>query len=99
MGTLLYTHNKHDLENIIKHVVNEVRKTELLSSKSITPEEDKLTQKEAAAFLGISVVSLISWKKKNLIPFYQIGRSIFYSKSELLQTARKNPKLVKSTRS
>jgi len=98
MGTLLYTHNKHDLERIVKHVIQEVRKTELLPPNSVTPEEDKLTQKQAADFLGISIVSLISWKKKNLVPFYQIGKKIFYSKSELLEIASKNSKLIKSSR-
>ena len=94
---LFYTHDKEDLVRAVRLVLNEIRKTEIVSEYNNTPEEDRLTQKEAAKFLGISVTSLISWKKKKLIPFYQVAgsRSVFYSKSELLKVARKNKDLVK----
>lgn len=94
MSTLLYTHTKEDLERIVRKVIAEVRRTEL-TSETITPEEDRLSQKEAAAFLGVSVVTLISWVKKGIIPRYQVAQSIFYSKKELLEVARKNHKLIK----
>jgi len=55
----------------------------------------KLNQNEAAKFLGISVQTLIRWKRENLIPYYQIGRSIFFIESELLEALRKNPRLNK----
>ncbi|TCP28149.1 helix-turn-helix protein [Tenacibaculum skagerrakense] len=94
---LFYTHDKEDLVRAVRLVLNEIRKTEIVSEYNNTPEEDRLTQKEAAKFLGISVTSLISWKKKKLIPFYQVAgsRSVFYSKRELLKVARKNKDLVK----
>ena len=91
MGNVLfYTHNKEDLKRIVKMVVDEIRKTEQINDDGINVKEDRLTQKEAAAFLGISITSLISWKKQGKVPYYQIGRSIFFSKSELLKLARKN---------
>jgi len=99
MGNVLfYTHNKEDLKRVVRMVVEEIRKTETIPIGSTNPEEDRLTQKEAAKFLGISVTSLISWKKKGMVPYFQIGRSVFFSKKELLELARKNPKLVKPSR-
>lgn len=98
MTQLLYTHSKEDLERIVRFVVNEIRKTELVNENSVIPEEDRISQQEAAKLLGISVASLIQWKKKKLVPFYQIGRSIFYSKSELLNVAQKNRELIKPAR-
>ncbi|GAA4273748.1 helix-turn-helix domain-containing protein [Aquimarina gracilis] len=99
MGNVLfYTHSKDDLVKAVRLILNEIRKTETIDDLSISPEEDRLTQKEAAKFLGISVTSLISWKKKGKVPYYQIGRSIFFSKSELLKLARKNPGLIQSSR-
>jgi len=95
-NVLFYTHNKEDLVRAVKLVINEIRKTETISNVPINPEEDRLTQREAAAFLGISVTSIIAWKKQGKIPYFQIGRSIFFSKSELLKIARKNKDLVKS---
>lgn len=95
-NVLFYTHNKEDLVRAVRLILNEIRKTEVVSDFNNTPEEDRLTQKEAAKFLGISVTSLISWKKKKLVPFYQVpgSRAIFYSKKELLDVARKNRKLI-----
>ncbi|GAB1858327.1 hypothetical protein MHTCC0001_31640 [Flavobacteriaceae bacterium MHTCC 0001] len=87
---LFYTHNKEDLVRAVKLVINEIRKTDSISSSPVNTEEDRLTQKEAAKFLGISVTSLISWKKQGKVPYYQIGRSIFFSKAELLKLARQN---------
>ena len=95
---ILYGFTKQDLERTVELVINRVRKTELINESTNSPEEDRLTQKEAAELLGITVQSLIKWKKKELIPFYQIGRSIFYSKKELLEQAKKNPSLVKSAK-
>ncbi|UWX55737.1 helix-turn-helix domain-containing protein [Maribacter litopenaei] len=91
MGNVLfYTHTKEDLKRTVKMVLEELLKTELINETSINPEDDRLTQQEAAKFTGISVTSLISWKKKKIVPYYQIGRAIFFSKKELLDLARKN---------
>lgn len=91
MGNVLfYTHTKEDLKRTVRMVLEELRKTELINETSINPEDDRLSQQEAARFLGISVTSLISWKKKKIVPYYQIGRAIFFSKKELLDLARKN---------
>ena len=65
MGNILfYTHTKEDLRRAVKMVLEELRKTEYIQETSLNPEDDRLTQQEAAKFLGISVTSLISWKKK-----------------------------------
>ncbi|MBC9795427.1 helix-turn-helix domain-containing protein [Sinomicrobium sp. FJxs] len=97
-NVLFYTHNKEDLKRVIRMVVEEIRKTEMISNTPISPEEDRLTQKEAAKFLGISVTTLISWKKKGLISYFQVGRPVFFSKTEFLEAARKNPGLIKPSR-
>ncbi|WP_108867514.1 helix-turn-helix domain-containing protein [Aquimarina aquimarini] len=98
MSFKLITHTEKDLERMIDLVINRLRKTEFIQQTPINLTEDRLSQKETAAFLGISVTSLISWKKKGKVPYYQIGRSIFFSKSELLKLARKNPGLAQSSR-
>lgn len=98
MSLQLITHNKRDVEIIIDMVIARLRKTEFIHQTSINPEDDRLSQKEAANFLKISVTSIISWKKKGIIPYYSIGNRIFYSKSELLIVARKNRHLVTPSR-
>ncbi len=91
----MYVLTQKELDLTIERVVNRLRRTDVINYSNSTPQEDRLSQKEAAELLGITVQSLIKWKKKKLIPFYQIGRSIFYSKREILEQARKNPSLVK----
>ena len=97
-NVILYGFTKKDLERTIEIVVERLQKTGQIGTSNTHPENDRLSQKEAAVLLGITVQSLIKWKKKKLIPYYQIGRSVFYSKKELLQQARKNPRLVKPVR-
>lgn len=98
MSNSVYVLTPKEVERVVEIVVNRLRKTDVIVPSNINPEDDRLTQKEAAQLLGITVQSLIKWKQKKLIPYYQIGRSIFYSKNELLKEARKNPNLSKPSR-
>lgn len=93
MSNLLYTHSKKDLEAIVEIVIERLRKMDVSKTTKDIPDDDRLTQKEAARLLNISVVTLIDWKKKGLVPFYQVQRSIFYSKNELIEIAQKNRNL------
>jgi DNA-binding transcriptional regulator YiaG len=95
-NAVLYAFSKEDLERIVENVIDKIRRTELNSETNQIPEEDCLTQKEAAALFRVSVQSLIKWKKKGIIPFYQIEGSIMYSKKELLNLAKNRPELVKA---
>lgn len=94
MSNLLYTHNKNDLDRLIertvKRTIRELHKTATFSTQSSTKNEDRLSQTQAANLLGITTASIIKLKKDKLIPYYQIGGTIFYSKKELLELARKN---------
>ncbi|PCI02242.1 MAG: DNA-binding protein [Flavobacteriaceae bacterium] len=96
-NVLFYTHNKQDLKDAVRLIINELRQTELIDS-SIPKDDEKLSQKAAAALLGISITSIISWRKSGKIPrdaYLRIGRPIFYSKKRLLECARKNRSLIK----
>lgn len=97
MSTIFYTHSKKDLEEVVKVIMSEMKKIELNNSEEIF-EGDKLSQREAALFLGISQTSIIAWKKQGKVPYYQIGKRVFYSKKELLQMARQNRELLTSKR-
>lgn len=94
-NAVLYAFSMEDVERLIELVIDKARKTELIGDKNISPEEDRLSQKEAALLLGISVQTLINWKKQGFVTYYQINRSIFYSKRELLDLARNNNRLVR----
>ena len=95
---LTQTQLDQSFERAFERAFEKFRKTDLLNQNINNDLTDRLTQTQASELLGISVQCLISWKKKKLIPFYQVGRSIFYSKAELLEVARKNPSLIKPAR-
>ncbi len=92
-GNTLYAYSEDQLERIFEKLLVKFNKTSKkpLPQKEI-PEEDRLSQRQAAKMLNRSVQTLIKWKKKNKIPYYQIQGTIFYSKSELLAYAKNHPK-------
>ena len=81
---ILYSHTEKDLEKVIEKVFVRFAKQKGLPNIMDEKNDDRLNQKQAAKFLGISVTSIIDWKKKGKIPYYQIGRNPFFSKKELL---------------
>ncbi|MEO1215569.1 MAG: helix-turn-helix domain-containing protein [Bacteroidota bacterium] len=46
---------------------------------------------EACKILGISKVTLLSWRKKGLVPFHKLNSRIYYKKSELLAALEQAP--------
>jgi excisionase family DNA binding protein len=44
-----------------------------------------LTTKQLCEFLGISEPTVIRWRKKGKIPFFQIGSSLRYDKEAVLK--------------
>lgn len=46
---------------------------------------DRVTTESAAEFLGISKGTLAIWRctKRHQIPFYKIGKNVFYKKDDL----------------
>lgn len=90
---ILYAYSEDQLEKIFEKLLNKVNRSSLqIPIQKEIPEDDRLTQQEAASMLNRTVQTLIKWKKKNKIPFYQIEGTIFYSKSELLAYAKNHPK-------
>ncbi|MDW3209294.1 MAG: helix-turn-helix domain-containing protein [Reichenbachiella sp.] len=97
MGKVTYTElNEDELEQL---VANAIRKSQTLGI--ITSSEDKpLNQRQAAEFLGISQTTIITWKKKGLIPFEQAEGSskVRYYKSQLKAAIQKNRHLLQAAR-
>lgn len=97
-NVLFYTHTKEDLVRAVRLVMNEIRQTELIDT-TIPTDDEKLTQKAAAQLLGVSITTIIDWRKTGKIPrdaYMRIGRPIFYSKKKLIEYAKKNRGLVRN---
>lgn len=94
---ILYAFSKGDLKRIVTSVIDQVRKTELLDNpNSIIQEDDRLTQEQCAKLLGKSVQTIIKWRKEGKLPYYEMGRNYIYSRKELLQLVKRNPKMKKA---
>lgn len=58
-----------------------------LDQKNV-PTDEYFSQKEACDFLMIHQSTIIRWRKNNLIPYHRIGKTIMYSKNELVLFAK-----------
>ena len=91
MKKAIYLIDENQIELIITRTLHSLEHR--VEEKTDHTPDDILTQQQAAHLLGVTVATLISYKKKRLIPFSQIGRRIFFSKRDLLQAAQRNSQL------
>lgn len=68
----------YKVEKTIEQKVNE--KIESLQSK---PAVTYMTRKEAAKFLGVSLVTLYIWCKSGLLTSYRIGKMVRFRSDEI----------------
>ncbi|MCV9389160.1 hypothetical protein [Reichenbachiella ulvae] len=95
--TILLSLSRKELKNIILETLLEANEERNYTSPS---SEERMNQKEAAEYLGISQVTLISWKKKKKVPVEQIPGSnkVWYYKSQLKKVLQQNPTLLQPSR-
>lgn len=80
-----------------KAVQGNSTRNEVKSETFFPPKEDRMNLKEVAELFGTTPQTVINWKKKNIIPYYQINRFSrpFYSRSQLIRLASQNQHLIK----
>ncbi|MGL2962924.1 helix-turn-helix domain-containing protein [Flavobacterium sp. RSB2_4_14] len=86
--------NANDFKNeIVKDVTNALKGyAETLQN----PDVNKLlSRQETADLLGVSLVSIWDWTRKDIIPAYRIGNKIRYKKNEVLEALQKHNKFNK----
>lgn len=72
-----------------KDVLKEVLSEQL---RNAVEDEDRMNQKRAAEYLGISQTTIIKWKSEGKIPFEQVPGSskVWFYKSELKKALRQH---------
>ena len=90
--------SKKELEKIFKDFLDEIRNSKVIPSENI--EGERMNQKEAAEYLGVSQATIIRWKKNGLVPYDQLPGSskVTYHKSQLRAVVQRNPKLLQLPR-
>jgi excisionase family DNA binding protein len=74
------------LLSITKDELNEIVSSAVESSLNKKSEKQLLTFKETCEFLGIHASTLNSWKAQKKIPFKKLGKRVFFSKKEVLDS-------------
>jgi predicted site-specific integrase-resolvase len=83
--------NANDFKNeIVKDVTNALKGyAETLQN----PDNNKLlNRQETADLLGVSLVTLWDWSRKDIIPAYRISNKVRYKKNEVLEALQKQNK-------
>lgn len=62
----------------------------IISKSAVTDCGEILTQKQASDLLGVTVQTLINWRKTGKIPCHEIGGRRFYLHSELISILKAN---------
>jgi len=87
------------MPKFIKSEKEEVSKPKEIFTNSnnslLPPLEDRLSQQEVAELFGTSVQTIINWKKKKILPYFQIGKRPIFSKKQLSLIASQNQNLLK----
>lgn len=94
MSELVIT-SKADLEKMLVGILSQMSGVHITGARE--PENDeRLNQKQAAEFLGITQATLIRWKKKGKVPYQQLPGSskVTYYKSQLRAALQRNVQLL-----
>jgi hypothetical protein len=98
MSELVIT-SKADLEKMLIGILSRMPGVNV-SSEYEEGDSERLNQKQAAAFLGITQATLIRWKKLGKVPCQQLPGSskVTYYKSQLKAALQRNPNLLQPPR-
>ena len=81
---VIYQIDQTDLKALFKEFLREAKT--IIYDPHLFVGEDRLSQKEAAAFLEITVPTIITWRKTKDFPFLKVGKNrVIFSKKLLLQ--------------
>ena len=85
---ILHSLQADELKALIKDSLKEA-----LEEKTNPQQPDKEDQliklSEACKLLKVSAVTIHTWKRAGLIPFYRISNKIYFKKDELIQSLKK----------
>jgi DNA-binding transcriptional regulator YiaG len=94
MAELVIT-SKEDLEKMLKGILSQIAWPNTTAKE--LRDDERLNQKQAAEYLGITQATLIRWKKLGRVPCEQLPGStkVTYFKSQLKAAMQRNPQLLR----
>lgn len=83
MNTVLMTSlNENELKDLIRSVINENKSVEVPIIKG-NENNEVLSIAELANYLKCSKTTIHIYKKRNVFPYYQTGRKVYFKKKEV----------------
>lgn len=79
-------------KEIVTGVVEEVKKEIQLFTDNFKPQTHLkfIDSKEACKILGITLPTLFDWRKRKIVPFYQIANKIRFKLSDIENSVTRN---------
>nr|WP_321453525.1 helix-turn-helix domain-containing protein [uncultured Carboxylicivirga sp.] len=88
---MLHEEAKEELKTIIREVMQEELQKIDLKHANKHSDQQLLSRQEASEFLRCSLTTLYHHQRNGVIPFYQVGRKILFSKDDLLMHLKTKP--------
>lgn len=88
--------SKEDLEKMLRSIFGQMPPDLIPPGVKEPNGDERLNQKQAAKFLGITQATLIRWKKLGKVPYQQLQGSskVTYYKSQLRLALQRNPEIL-----
>jgi hypothetical protein len=76
----------------LQEIISEALKEHLKNIQSSEPQQlpEYITRKEASQMLSVSVVTLRSWHKKNVLIAHSIGKRVYYKLTDIQRAMKPN---------
>lgn len=74
-----------EIEKLLQSLLNSPKEQE-------AEKDQKLTRKEAAEYLNVTLPTLDRYRRENRLPSYQTGRTIYFKRNEIDNALSINPK-------
>lgn len=88
MEKIFYSLEPNEFKELIQDAV--LQAIEEKTDPQQPDNEDQLIKvSDASKLLGVSKVTIHTWKRNRLIPFYRISNKIYFKKNELVNSLKK----------
>lgn len=78
-----------ELQDIIKQAVKEALELSAPAKQTLEAPTPPITTKELCTFLNVTEPTIIRWKQKGKIPFYNIGSAVRFDLKKVLAALEK----------
>ncbi|MGZ8890813.1 MAG: helix-turn-helix domain-containing protein [Nitrososphaeraceae archaeon] len=90
---IILTNNPEEYKNLLKETFQELlQEKEPLEESSL---EQPLTTEGACKFLNISKTTLCDWKKKGIVPYFKLGKRVYFEKAKLIEAGKNHEKYLR----